>query len=144
MVSPACPLEIESPPITYLDLKLPTDVTNLFDQPQNTLGIFGEQFQDVLVVGHVVQFEVLPEVSVRGLGVAVRAGPEQHLEEVRVALLGGRVSRSPTRLHGVGRVGAPLQQPPRGLHLWLDHLWVSVGSFKLHSGREIHPTPART
>ena len=88
----------------------------------NTLGIFGEKSQDFLVVGHVLQFEVLPEISVRGPRVAVRAGLQQHLEHVRVALLGGRVGRSPTCLHGVGHEGALLQQPPCGLHLWLSHL----------------------
>ena len=91
---------------------------NLLDhQRHRRLRVFGEQFQDGFVSGHVLQLEVLAELPVGGPGVAVGACLQQHLEDVGVASLGGRVRRRPARLHGVAGAGALLQQPPCPLHL---------------------------
>ena len=55
---------------------------NLMDRQRHLrLRVFGEQFQDGFVGGHVLQLEVLAELPVGGPGVAVGARLQQHLED---------------------------------------------------------------
>ena len=91
---------------------------NLMDRQRHLrLRVFGEQFQDGFVGGHVLQLEVLSQLPVGDPGMAVGARHQQHLEDVRVALLGSHVRRRLARLHGVVGAGALLQQPLCRLHL---------------------------